>query len=99
MTTPNRVTLYNYSVPTHIVHLSTSHALPLLEEARKSNQLLTVETCHHYLTISSEDIPLKATEFKCCPPIRDSKNKVITFKKYHASIFSHYDFRKVYGTD
>ena len=37
--------------------------------------LVTVETCPHYLSFSSELIPDGATEFKCCPPIRESANR------------------------
>ena len=36
---------------------------------------LTVETCFHYLTLSAEDVPDWATQFKCCPPIRDERNR------------------------
>ena len=34
---------------------------------------VTVETCPHYLTLDAEDVPDGATEFKCCPPIRDAR--------------------------
>ena len=36
---------------------------------------ITVETCPHYLTIAEEQIPDGATQFKCCPPIRDHGNR------------------------
>ena len=32
---------------------------------------VTAETCPHYLTLAAEEVPDGATEFKCCPPIRD----------------------------
>ena len=31
---------------------------------------MTAETCPHYLTLTAEEVPDGATEFKCCPPIR-----------------------------
>jgi allantoinase len=34
-----------------------------------------VETCFHYLVLSSEDIPQGRPEFKCCPPIREEVNR------------------------
>jgi allantoinase len=34
-----------------------------------------VETCPHYLTLEAGGIPDGATEFKCCPPIRDAGNR------------------------
>ena len=36
---------------------------------------VTAETCPHYLTLAAEDVPDGATEFKCCPPIRDAANR------------------------
>lgn len=59
----------------HIVHLSASNALPLIREAQARGAPLSVETCHHYLTFAAEDIPDKATEYKCCPPIREAENQ------------------------
>lgn len=59
----------------HILHLSDARALPMIREAKADGVLLTVETCPHYLTIIAEDIPDGASEFKCCPPIRESANR------------------------
>ena len=36
---------------------------------------VTAETCPHYLTLTAEEVPDGATEFKCCPPIRDAANR------------------------
>lgn len=58
----------------HIVHLSSSDALPMLRNARARGVPITVETCPHYLCLAAEDISQGATEFKCCPPIRDREN-------------------------
>jgi allantoinase len=59
----------------HVVHHSSADALPLLREARGEGLPLTVETCPHYLNIAAEDVPDGATEFKCCPPIRERENR------------------------
>jgi allantoinase len=59
----------------HIVHLSSADAIPMIREARGDRLPLTVETCPHYLTFASEDIPDGATEFKCAPPIRERENR------------------------
>ncbi|GLU46362.1 allantoinase AllB [Nocardiopsis ansamitocini] len=59
----------------HILHLSSAGALPQIAAARAEGVPLTVETCPHYLTIAAEQIPPGATQFKCCPPIRDSANR------------------------
>jgi allantoinase len=58
----------------HIVHVSSSDALPLLRQARADNLPITSETCPHYLTFSAEEIPDAATQFKCAPPIREREN-------------------------
>jgi allantoinase len=59
----------------HIVHLSSAGALPDLHAARAEGVDVSVETCPHYLTLTAEDVPDRATEFKCCPPIRDLSNQ------------------------
>jgi len=59
----------------HVVHLSSAGALPLLAAARESGVRITVETCPHYLTLAAEQVRDGATEFKCCPPIRDEANR------------------------
>ena len=59
----------------HIVHLSSSDALPLLRDAQTAAVKITAETCPHYLHFAAETIPAKATEFKCCPPIRERENR------------------------
>lgn len=60
---------------THILHLAAAQALPTIREAKAAGLPLTVETCPHYLTFAAEDVPEGATEFKCCPPIRDRANR------------------------
>jgi allantoinase len=58
----------------HIVHLSSAEALPMLREAQASGVRISAETCPHYLHFAAEQIPAGATEFKCCPPIREREN-------------------------
>lgn len=59
----------------HIVHHSSADALEILRAAKASGALLTIETCPHYLHFVAEDIRDGATEFKCCPPIRERENR------------------------
>ncbi|WP_316780856.1 allantoinase AllB [Streptomyces sasae] len=59
----------------HVLHLSSSDALPLIAEAKRDGVRLTVETCPHYLTLTAEEVPDGASEFKCCPPIREAANQ------------------------
>jgi allantoinase len=59
----------------HIVHLSTSKALPRLRDAKRRGLPITVETCPHYLRLCSEEIGTGATLNKCAPPIRTRENR------------------------
>jgi allantoinase len=60
---------------THLLHLSSADALPELQRARAGGADLTVETCPHYLYFEAEEVRDGATEFKCCPPIREAANR------------------------
>ncbi len=59
----------------HIVHLSSASALPLLKAAQERGVPISAETCLHYLSFSAEEIADGATSFKCAPPIRDAHNR------------------------
>lgn len=59
----------------HIVHLSSADAIPLLRHAQAAGVKITAETCPHYLHFAAEEVPAGATEFKCCPPIRERDNR------------------------
>jgi allantoinase len=59
----------------HIVHLSSSDALPMIASARSEGVQLTVESCPHYLALAAEEIADGATACKCSPPIRESENR------------------------
>ncbi|MGW3424549.1 allantoinase AllB [Streptomyces phaeochromogenes] len=59
----------------HVLHLSSSDALPLIAAAKAEGVRITVETCPHYLTLTAEEVPDGASEFKCCPPIREAANQ------------------------
>lgn len=59
----------------HILHLSDADAIPGLAAAQADGLRVSVETCPHYLTLEAEQIPDGATQFKCCPPIREHGNR------------------------
>jgi allantoinase len=59
----------------HVLHLSSARALPVIAAAKRDGVRITVETCPHYLSLTAESVPDGATEFKCCPPIRDTANR------------------------
>lgn len=59
----------------HIVHLSSSDALPMIASARRDCVPVTAETCPHYLALAAEEIADGETAFKCSPPIREAANR------------------------
>jgi allantoinase len=63
-----------YGFRLHIVHLSSSQALPELRAARDEGLGVSVETCPHYLHMCAETIANGATLSKCAPPIRNREN-------------------------
>ena len=64
-----------FGTRTHIVHLSAATALPILRRARDQTLPVSAETCPHYLSFASEDVPDGATSYKCAPPIRERNNR------------------------
>jgi allantoinase len=59
----------------HILHVSSADALPLIRQAKTDGVRISAETCPHYLTFMAEEIPEGATQYKCCPPIREAGNR------------------------
>jgi len=77
-----------YQVRAHIVHLSSSDAVPMLREAQQKRVPISVETCTHYLHFDSEEIRDGMTQFKCCPPIREKDNREKLWKALEEGIIS-----------
>jgi allantoinase len=73
-------------VRAHILHVSAAEALPLLAAARGEGLAITAETCPHYLALAAEDVPAGATEYKCCPPIRDRANRELLWEGLRAGV-------------
>jgi allantoinase len=59
----------------HVLHLSSTGPLARLGAARADGVRVTVETCPHYLALDAGAVPDGATQYKCCPPIRDASNQ------------------------
>ena len=59
----------------HVVHLASAAALSALAAARADGLQVSAETCPHYLALAADEIADGATQFKCCPPIRDAANR------------------------
>jgi allantoinase len=63
-----------FDIRVHIVHLSASEGIAIINQQKKKSTKLTVETCPHYLFFNAEEIPDAAPIFKCAPPIREKQN-------------------------
>jgi allantoinase len=59
----------------HVLHLSSGDAVDMIGQAKRDGIRITAETCPHYMTLAAEEVPDGATEFKCCPPIREQANR------------------------
>ncbi len=59
----------------HVLHLSSGDAVDLIAQAKRDGVRITAETCPHYLALAAEDVADGATQFKCCPPIREGSNR------------------------
>jgi len=70
----------------HVLHLSSSDALAMIATARRDGVRISAETCPHYLCLSAEEIPAGATQFKCCPPIREADNREALWAGLRAGI-------------
>jgi allantoinase len=70
----------------HIVHLSAAECVALIAGAKAAGIRLSAETCPHYLYFAAEQVPDGATEFKCCPPIRDAVNREALWRGLEAGV-------------
>jgi allantoinase len=70
----------------HIVHLSAADCVAMIAGAKAAGIRLTAETCPHYLYFAAEQVPDGATEFKCCPPIRDAVNREALWRGLEAGV-------------
>ena len=58
----------------------------MIAGAKAAGIRLTAETCPHYLYFAAEQVPDGATEFKCCPPIRDAVNREALWRGLEAGV-------------
>jgi allantoinase len=63
-----------FNARVHIVHVSSEKSVALIRRAKKEEVRISAETCPHYLFFAAGSIGNGRTEYKCAPPIRDSRN-------------------------
>jgi allantoinase len=70
----------------HIVHLAAAECAALIGAARAAGIALSAETCPHYLFFAAEEVPDRATQFKCCPPLRYAPNREALWRALAAGV-------------
>ncbi|SDI79352.1 allantoinase AllB [Alteribacillus bidgolensis] len=55
----------------HFVHISTAEAVEEITKARNEGQDVTLETCPHFLTMTTSQFEEIGSVAKCAPPLRD----------------------------
>ncbi len=66
--------------PLYIVHLSTARGVIPLEQARKEGQIVYVETCPQYLTMTDTKLQKLGPLAKIGPPLRTEKDRLALWK-------------------
>jgi allantoinase len=70
----------------HVVHLSSSDALPMIASARRDGVPVTAESCPHYLALTAEEIADGQTAYKCSPPIREAENRDLLWEGLRSGV-------------
>jgi dihydropyrimidinase len=74
--------------PLYIVHLSASHALDAVTEARDGGQNVFAETCPQYLYLSLEDLArpdFEGAKYVCSPPLRTADHQAALWRGLRAN--------------
>jgi dihydropyrimidinase len=69
--------------PLYIVHLSASHALEAVAQARDTGQNVFAETCPQYLYLSLDDLGrpgFEGAKFVCSPPLRTREHSAALWR-------------------
>ena len=70
----------------HVVHLSSSDAVPMLATAQRDGVRVTAESCPHYLTLAAEEIADGDTAAKCSPPVREAANRELLWDALRSGV-------------
>jgi dihydropyrimidinase len=72
--------------PLYIVHLSTARGVIPLTQARKEGQIVYVETCPQYLTMTDTTLQRLGPLAKIGPPLRNEKDRFALWKAIQKGI-------------
>lgn len=59
----------------HIAHVATHEGATVIRAAKERSQLVTCETCPHYLGLTEADWPRLGNKLKILPPVRSAKDQ------------------------
>lgn len=67
--------------PFYVYHLSTKEGLEIIRESRRKGQKIIAETCHHYLTLNSDNLRREdGVNYLCSPPLRNNEDQEALWK-------------------
>lgn len=59
----------------HIAHVATQEGAAIIRAAKQRTELITCETCPHYLGLTEADWPRLGNKLKILPPVRSAKDQ------------------------
>ncbi|WP_312754894.1 allantoinase AllB [Rummeliibacillus suwonensis] len=68
--------------PLHFVHISTSEAVHIIQQARDEGLDVSLETCPHYLLFNSSAVDQIGYDAKCAPPLREEKTRLALLEAF-----------------
>jgi dihydropyrimidinase len=72
--------------PLYVVHLSTAKGVDRVRQAREEGQMVYVETCPQYLTLTDRDLQKKGPLAKIGPPLRLETDRLALWKAIQEGI-------------
>lgn len=70
----------------HLLHISTAEEIELIKQAKKQTNLITAETCPHYLLFNDEDYDTLQNKIKCNPAIKSKSDSRALLKALNEGI-------------
>jgi allantoinase len=66
----------------HIVHVSSRKVIQIIQNAKREQVDVTVETCPHYLALTVDDLENIGPIAKCAPPLRDPEEVELMWEAF-----------------
>ncbi len=70
----------------HICHIAASQSVAVVEMLKKNGQMVTAETCPHYLTFTHKDVERLGPYAKINPPVRQAADREMLWKALNSGV-------------